>query len=55
MVNKVKCVPLLMLALSLGRAMANATESVDLFTLLDETCPYWQVKSSWFHLQVELA
>ena len=26
--------------------MANDTESVDLFTALDQTCPYWQALSS---------
>ena len=43
-----------MLAMSLEMALANDTESVDLFTLLDETCPYWQVQYSKFYRQAQL-
>ena len=39
--SKAEYVLLLMLAMSLEVALANSTESVDLFSLLDETCPYW--------------
>ena len=40
-----KYILLLLLAMSM-EVMANDTESVDLFTVLDQTCPYWQALSS---------
>ena len=52
--SKGKYILLLMLAMSLEMALANDTESVDLFTLLDETCPYWQVQYSKFYRQAQL-
>ena len=45
-----KYILLIMLAMSLEMVKANDTDSKDLFTLLEETCPYWQVISSVFFL-----